>query len=301
MIGQLCAVLGLQKRESLEGSELCFYSKHLVFRKNHPSVFFPFKDFTKYLADPGEARGCFTNTSVTHYLIDSFTNSLVKISLWRRHNQTVQNGAPVVKQTTFWILKGIKIAVLVQNLRRFCWTDWFCLLVDLHREGSAPAACAAGLFRTISIYKLEPKKCKYFSLQVAMSLSLVCAIAKPCFPVDWRLLVKELIANIGIPLDLFGFWLFQWFVCSFNIFFLVLRSLQTSLLCIIGKLAGEGLRLWLLALVTSNTWHLTPNTWCLTDEFVAFCFCLFWYLCYYPHKLRDSESPIWEIFFMGSN
>ena len=29
---------------------------------------------------------------------------------------------------------------------------------------------------------------------------------KPRFPVDWRLLVKECIANIGIPLDFFLFW-----------------------------------------------------------------------------------------------
>ena len=28
---------------------------------------------------------------------------------------------------------------------RFCWMSGFCLLVELYREGSAPAACAAGL------------------------------------------------------------------------------------------------------------------------------------------------------------
>ena len=43
-------------------------------------------------------------------------------------------------------MKGIKIALLVQELRRFCWIGGLCLLVELHREGSAPAACAAGLF-----------------------------------------------------------------------------------------------------------------------------------------------------------
>ena len=46
----------------------------------------------------------------------------------------------------FQILKSIKMAVLVQNLRRFSWLGVFCLLVELHREGSAPAAFAAGLF-----------------------------------------------------------------------------------------------------------------------------------------------------------
>ena len=43
-------------------------------------------------------------------------------------------------------MKGITIAVFFQRLRQFAeWLD-FCLLVELHREGSAPAACAAGLF-----------------------------------------------------------------------------------------------------------------------------------------------------------
>ena len=33
----------------------------------------------------------------------------------------------------------------------------------------------------------------------------VCAIAETRFLVDWRLLVEERIANIGIPLDFFSF------------------------------------------------------------------------------------------------
>ena len=36
---------------------------------------------------------------------------------------------------------------LVQKLPQFGWRGEFCLLVELHREGSAPAACAAGLFK----------------------------------------------------------------------------------------------------------------------------------------------------------
>ena len=41
---------------------------------------------------------------------------------------------------------------MVQKLRSFYGRWWFCLLVELLREGSAPAACAAGLFRVI-VYK----------------------------------------------------------------------------------------------------------------------------------------------------
>ena len=79
-----------------------------------------------FLADPGEARGCSTNTSVIHsVMVCEFLLQFSKI---------------------FKILKGIQIALLVQKLRRFWWMGGFCLLVELHREGSAPAACAAGLF-----------------------------------------------------------------------------------------------------------------------------------------------------------
>ena len=51
---------------------------------------------------------------------------------------------------------------------------------------------------------------------------------------DWRPLVEERIANVGVPLVLGynDFWRLE--------FFHVLGSLQTSLLCIVGELAGEG-------------------------------------------------------------
>ena len=35
---------------------------------------------------------------------------------------------------------------MVQKLWPFYWRGWFCLLVELHREGSAPAASAKGFF-----------------------------------------------------------------------------------------------------------------------------------------------------------
>ena len=48
------------------------------------------------LADPGKARGCSTNTFVIDSLTD-LSNPLVKISLRRRHAQTVRNGASSYK------------------------------------------------------------------------------------------------------------------------------------------------------------------------------------------------------------
>ena len=46
----------------------------------------------------------------------------------------------------FQISKDTKIPSLVPKLDWFCRTSGVCLLVELHRKGSAPAACAAGLF-----------------------------------------------------------------------------------------------------------------------------------------------------------
>ena len=55
---------------------------------------------------------------------------------------------------------------------------------------------------------------------------------------DWRLLVKEHITYIGIPLEFFWLFLLNDFLC-FEIV-MVFLSLQTSLLCIGGHLAGGG-------------------------------------------------------------
>ena len=66
----------------------------------------------------------------------------------------------------------------------------------------------------------------------------------------WRLLVKELIAKITkLRSPLLCFDLFLGFE---KIFGLLVPSWQTSLLCIVRDLAGDGLWLWLLALVTGD-------------------------------------------------
>ena len=101
-----------------------------------------------FLADPGEARGCSTYTSVTHKLINSFSDPT---TLRRRHAQMVRDSSSrynidyVIVIYNFLNPKrhqnhitGSKVmAILVGR---------FCLLVELHWEGSASAACAAGLF-----------------------------------------------------------------------------------------------------------------------------------------------------------
>ena len=104
------------------------------------------------LADPGEARGCSTNTSVIHSLIHSLIQSwFVKIFLRRRH-ALMADGAFSHNIDYVTIFKeilnpevhlnritGSKVMAILLN-------GGFCPLVELDREGSAPAVCAAGLF-----------------------------------------------------------------------------------------------------------------------------------------------------------
>ena len=44
-------------------------------------------------------------------------------------------------------ITGSKVTAILLN-------GGFCPLVELHREGSAPAACAAGLFSTVLMYAI---------------------------------------------------------------------------------------------------------------------------------------------------
>ena len=77
---------------------------------------------------------------------------------------------------------------------------------------------------------------------------------------SWRLLVKEYIANIGIPLDFSAFFPFQWFVAFwFSFWFLGV--------CIKG-LAGEGSVAvadgrWQ---VICDSWHATCDRWQVTCD-----------------------------------
>ena len=88
------------------------------------------------LADPDKARSCSTNTFVINWFSHS---SFVKIYLRHCHALMVQDGASSHKidyftiLRRFKILKGIKIVLLVQDLRWFCWTGGFCLLVEHQR------------------------------------------------------------------------------------------------------------------------------------------------------------------------
>ena len=60
------------------------------------------------LADPGEARGCSTNTFIIYSLIDMFSDPLVQISLRRRHAQNVKNGDSSQKQNILTFFRDSK-------------------------------------------------------------------------------------------------------------------------------------------------------------------------------------------------
>ena len=117
-----------------------------------------------------------------------------------------------------------------------------------------------------------------FSLVVRM---FACPIARNRWlrPNGWslRLLVEERIANIGIPLHVLDF-------CSFDLvllfeFIWVLGSFQTSLLCLVGELAGgQSVAMafgisnkWQVRCdmwhVICDMWHLTCDTWPVTHDF----------------------------------
>ena len=77
----------------------------------------------------------------------------MKISLRRRHALTGADGAFSHKIGYVPIFLGdsksrraLKLHNLFKRYGNFAEWSRFCPLVELHREGSAPAACAAGLF-----------------------------------------------------------------------------------------------------------------------------------------------------------
>ena len=69
----------------------------------------------------------------------------MKISLRRRHALTVADGA-FSHFKEILNPKGHPNRITGSKVTAILLNGGFCPLVELHREGSAPAACAAGLF-----------------------------------------------------------------------------------------------------------------------------------------------------------
>ena len=98
-----------------------------------------------------------------------------------------------------------------------------------------------------------------YTVSKSLCLYVVCACVpsrKPRFPEAARLLVKERIANICIPLDVFRFFLFDNFSVSR------------------GRVSG----FLLLTLVTGDRWHGTRDMWNVTHDKWFFSFLSFLFL-----------------------
>ena len=86
-----------------------------------------------------------THSSLTDWFIDSSFSS--KYLYGAAMPQRLEMMLSIIKYrilehfTWFKISKCIQIAMLVQGLRQFCRMGGLCLFVELHRKGSAPAAC----------------------------------------------------------------------------------------------------------------------------------------------------------------
>ena len=142
-------------------------------------------------------------------------------------------------------------------------------------------SAAAKISKLLQKRVLVTKLCNvHWDDSVSVSCVCVCVPSqKPLFPVDWRLLVEEHVANIGISQDVFGFLPFQWYF-AFQFFwgFLgfanqpTMHNWRVSRGRVCGCDTGH-----------NNPWHcfIPPPP-----------FCAIWYWCYYPHMLRDLVSPV---------
>ena len=73
-------------------------------------------------------------------------------ALRRRHAQTVRDSSSSYKIDYVIVIKnflnpeGHQNRIIGSKVKAILLKGGFCQLVELHREGSAPAACAVGLF-----------------------------------------------------------------------------------------------------------------------------------------------------------
>ena len=112
-----------------------------------------------YMSDmvsrPGQSQGLLYK-QLCHWLIDWFINSVSEpfppTALRRRHAHMVRESTSSYKLDYVIVIKNIQNPEGNQNpisgskVTAVLLKGWICLLVELHRGRSAPAACAAGLF-----------------------------------------------------------------------------------------------------------------------------------------------------------
>ena len=94
----------------------------------------------------------------------------------------------------------IFLALVVQKLRPFYWRGGFCLLVELHQEGSALAACAAGLLVEFCHHKpCRRKICRHATVRIVTFRLSDCCVNKSiettlemcAFNYKWKVHISE--------------------------------------------------------------------------------------------------------------
>ena len=101
------------------------------------------------LADPGEARGCSINSLVMNSVSQSASQPFPPTALRRRHAQTVRDSSSSYKIDYFIVIKnflnpkGHQNCISGSKVTAILLKGWICPI-----GGSAPGACAAGLFST---------------------------------------------------------------------------------------------------------------------------------------------------------
>ena len=102
------------------------------------------------------------------------TDPLVPTALGRRHAQTVRVSSSsynidyVIVIKSFLHLEGHKNPIGGLKVMSILLKSGFCLLVELHREGSAPAACAAGLF-LFFLHLAQSSSCSIIFMNIFMN------------------------------------------------------------------------------------------------------------------------------------
>ena len=110
-----------------------------------------------YLADQGEAKGCSTNSSVTHSLTEKFNNPFPPAALRRRHAQTVRDTSSsykidyVIVMKNFLNLEGHQNPISGSEVTAIFLKGWIWLGgVALGR------VCACSLHRRLVFTDSEP-------------------------------------------------------------------------------------------------------------------------------------------------
>ena len=233
---------------------------------------------------------------------------ICEISLRCRHAQTVNNGALSHKTNYFEILSGHQNRYIGSKVTAILLIGWilptgFSMIFRCWFFGIDTTMCKGCKMQCFLYARHWLGPLGRFSIKSRIpSVFLSVTLRNTHFQMSWRPLGKECISNICL------WWhSFQKKGCGSPGFFPSWRVLKCTLLWIVGKLAGEGLWLWLMAdgcLHFNGTskalqWHFHGNSTTLKQH-TNIRNGIWWF---YPHQFRDWVSPVCGINYkhLGQN